>query len=122
MSEQNLSKIAVTTLADQALTSAQERVNTGFEGGRVTKTDLASWLIIQATSSLDETTVEEIRRTHFNQLAYLETLVKKLKVAGRDNLETIELATLQAMMGQQTAKRRPRSSRTEGVEEPSHTT
>ena len=108
MSETNLAKIAVTTSADNELTQALDRVNHDFEGGRVTKTDLASWLIQRAASTLDAPAIEEVQRAHFNQVVYLESLVRKLKSAGRDNLGSDELANLQAMLGQQTTKKRPK--------------
>jgi hypothetical protein len=108
MSETNLAKIAITASSDNDLSGALDRVNRDFEGGRVTKTDMASWLILRAISTLDEAAIEEIRKAHFNQVVYLESLVRKLKSAGRDNLGPEELATLQSMLGQQSTKRHSR--------------
>ena len=116
MSETTLAKIAITPSSDNDLCRALDRINQDFEGGRVTKTDLASWLIQKAAGTLDEPAIEEIRRAHFNQVVYLETLVKKLKASGRDNLGTEEKATLQAMLGQQTTKKRLRPTNSMGKE------
>lgn len=108
MSETNLAKIAITTSSDEALSRALEQVNQDFDGGRVTKTDFASWLLLRAANALDASAIEEVRKAHFNQIAYLETLVKKLKSSNRDNLGPEELATLQSMLGQVTTKKRNR--------------
>ena len=86
MSENNLAKIAISSSADEALVKSLERVNQNFEGGRVTKTDLASWLIQRASDSLTDAVIEEIHQAHFNQVVYLEALVKKLKASGGENL------------------------------------
>jgi hypothetical protein len=110
MSENNLAKIAITSSADSALSQALNRINLNFEGGRITKAGLASWLIQRAGADLDEHTIEEIRRAHFNQVAYLENLVKKLKSSDRDSLSTEEADTLQDMLGQG-SKKRPKSAR-----------
>lgn len=111
MNETNLAKIAITTTADEALSAALTRVNQGFKGGRITKTDMASWLVLQGAGALDESSIEEVRRAHFNQVVYLESLVKKLKSTGRDSLATEDLAALQAILGQQTTKKRQRPSK-----------
>jgi hypothetical protein len=111
MSENNLAKIAITTSADNQLSQALDRVNQGFEGGRVTKTDFASWLIQKTIGTLDDSGIDEVRRAHFNQVIYLEGLIRKLKAAGRDNLGVEEMAMLQAMVGQQTTKKRSRSAK-----------
>jgi hypothetical protein len=108
--ENTLAKIAISTASDEALSKSLERVNQNFDGGRVSKTDLASWFLIQGTKSLDDSSVEEIRQAHFNQVTYLETLVKKLKTTGRDSLAASEVATLQAMLSQQSTKKRGKTS------------
>ena len=111
MSENNLAKIAISSSADEALVKSLERVNQNFEGGRVTKTDLASWLIQRASDSLTDAVIEEIHQAHFNQVVYLEALVKKLKASGRENLGVEELSALQAILGQQSTKRRSRAAK-----------
>lgn len=111
MNEVNLSKITITSSSDQELGKALERVNQDFEGGRVTKTDLASWLISRGAITLDTTAVEEIRQAHFNQVAYLRALLKKLKAAGRSHLEGDESTALQSVLGAQPIKVKKKSSR-----------
>lgn len=109
MSKTALAKIAITSASDDALVVAINHVNQNFEGGRVTKTDLASWFIAKGATALSDTEVEDIRRAHFNQVVYLEALVKKLKSTGRENLGADELSALQGMLGQQTTKKRQKN-------------
>jgi hypothetical protein len=111
MSESQLAKIAVSTQADEALSKSLERVNTDFLGGRISKTDLASWFFIQGANQLNEEKIEEVRKAHFNQVVYLDGLVKKLKSEGKENLGPDEIAALQSMLSQQTAKKRVRGSK-----------
>lgn len=116
MSETQIAKIAITASSEAELSRALDRVNQDFEGGRITKADLASWLIQRGAGMLDEPALEEVRRAHFNQVVYLETLVKKLKSSGRDNLGAEEMATLQAMLGQQSTKKRQKTVRNDEKE------
>jgi hypothetical protein len=116
MSETTLAKIAVSSNADEALSKFLERVNQNFEGGRVTKTDLASWCILHVSESLTDSVIEEIHQAHFNQVVYLETLVRKMKASGRENLGPEELSALQALLGQQTTKKRGRAPKASGDE------
>lgn len=117
MSENSLAKIAISSSADEALSKSLEKVNLNFDGGRVTKVDLASWLIHYFTESLSDGLIQEIRRAHFNQVAYLEALVRKLKSAGRDSLNADEQSTLQELLGQQSTKRRVRAKSSEEAQD-----
>ena len=114
MSETTLAKIAVSSAADEALSKSLDRVNQNFEGGRVTKTDLASWYILHVAESLNDSVIEEIHQAHFNQVVYLETLVRKMKAAGRESFGPDELSALQVILGQQTTKKRGRAPKAQG--------
>jgi hypothetical protein len=114
MKEVNLAKVAITKRADESVDGALQRINEGFEGGRVSKTDLMSWAILRVVSDLDQTDIDEIRREHFNQAAYLDALVKRLKTTGRKELSDEERYQLRDLVvpGQhrEKTKRRPRNA------------
>jgi hypothetical protein len=106
--ETTLAKIAISVVADEALSSALGRVNQEFDGGRVNKTDVASWLILQGAQNLTQHEVDEIRRKHFNQVKYLESLLKRLKGSGRDTLTPAELDAVQNTFTQDFPKKKAR--------------
>jgi hypothetical protein len=106
--ENTLAKIAITSASDEALMKSLDRVNDGFEGGRVNKSDLASWLILRGINSLDSVGVEEVRKTHFSPVKYLEILLRKLKTSGREKMEPAEIERLQLLLGQGVARRQPK--------------
>jgi hypothetical protein len=109
-----LSKIAITESADQALAEALKKVNQDFNGGRITKTDLASWFVSQGLAGLNAERIEEVRQAHFNQVIYLDAIVKKLKSNGQDCLGPDEIAALSALLrNQDSGKRRGRKASTD---------
>ena len=83
-----LAKIAISQSSDEALSRFLETVNDGFEGGKVTKTELASWMIEKVAQTQNDSVVDDIRSTHFDRVSYLESLVKNLKRAGRRALSS----------------------------------
>lgn len=98
MKEMNLAKVAITKRADESVSGALQRINEGFEGGRVSKTDFMSWAILRFVSDLDEGGIVEIHREHFNQVAYLDGLVKRLKKTDRESLTEEERSNLRALL------------------------
>ena len=82
MSEVN-AKISVTKKSDEALDRMLSKVNDGFMGGRITKQQLASWLIERFEAKSFEKSIEVIRRENFDELAYLEGVLKTAKMKQR---------------------------------------
>ena len=106
MSEVQLAKITVTSSADTQLNQIIELVNRNFTAGRITKPDVASWLINRGAQGFDEAAVKSIQRAHFSQVTYLDSLVKKLKSTGQESLSPDELVEMQAMFNDLAAKKR----------------
>lgn len=94
MEKPTLAKIAIHLESDTALTQALEKVNHENTGGRITKTELASWIIMQNCKNLTKKVIDDVRAEHFDQVSYLEALVKKLKHTGRNSLSSEELEAL----------------------------
>jgi len=112
-----LAKIAITESADKSLAEALKIVNQDFSGGRITKTDLASWFMSQGLASLNAERIEEVRQAHFNQVIYLDAIVKKLKSSGQDCLGPDEIAALSTLLrNQDTSKRRGRKASTDDTQ------
>ena len=82
------SKIAVLPSAEEALDRMVKAANQDFLGGRITKHQLASWLITRFEGDLFKRNIESLRHDNFDQVAYLEAVTKKIKKAGKEGIET----------------------------------
>jgi hypothetical protein len=71
-------------------------VNDGFAGGRVSKTDLTTWIILDFEKYRIEDNLEKIRKDHFDQVAYLESVLKEMKLARKSGIATPHLRSLLA--------------------------
>ena len=91
-----LAKIAVTTEADRALEGMLTKVNAGFQGGKVGKQELASWAINHLAESGIDKCVEAIRAAHFDELAYLGSVMKELRAAKRGGGAAADIRTMLA--------------------------
>ena len=60
MKKQEVAKIAITSDADVALVQALEKVKSGNAGGRVTKLELATWLILKSAVDMNALAIDEI--------------------------------------------------------------
>ncbi len=91
-----LAKIAVTVEADQALDDMLIKVNTGFQGGKDGKQELASWAIKHLAESGIDGFVEAIRAAHFDELAYLGSVLKELRAARRNGRADADIRAMLA--------------------------
>ena len=80
-------RLAVTKEAEKALNDMMEKVNRGFEGGRISKLDMASWALIRLQSEMNEAMVQDVRSEHFDEVAALEAVLRKAKEQGRVSQE-----------------------------------
>ena len=102
-------KIAVTKDAEAVLIAALNRINAGFLGGKVSKLDLASWAILNALETMSDSMVEKIRKRFFNEVCYLEAVLKQTRASGQERLTAEQVAALQAMLNPKPEKvRKPK--------------
>lgn len=66
-----------------ALKAIIDKVNDGFNGGKVNQTEIANWIILRFQSELDESQIKEIRAEHFDEVAMLESILKQAKESGK---------------------------------------
>lgn len=102
-------RLTVSKSAEQALIAVLERVNDGFEGGRVNRTDLASWVLVQFAERVSDGDIREIRAEHFDELALLESIYKRARESGRVPAEF--RALLQSQIGLEPSSKKPSRSR-----------
>ena len=87
-------KISVLKQSDQAVDRMPLRVNESFTGGRVTKVDLVSWILLHFETHALDNSIEKIRKDHFDQVAYLESVIKEIKQARKTDSKTPDLSSL----------------------------
>ncbi len=95
MNEETVVKITVTKQAEEAVSHVVNKVNDGFDAGRVNRQDVTSWILTRFVETFSDIDVQQIRAAFFNEIALLEAILKRAKQNG--NLPP-ELKT--ALMGQ----------------------
>jgi hypothetical protein len=83
-----------------------EKVNDGFLGGKVTKLDLASWALHDALGNMTEATIDKIRKRFFNEVCYLEAVLKQTRANGQDKLTPEQILQLQGILSSKPEKGR----------------
>lgn len=80
---EEIQRITVSKEAQGALGNIVDRVNNGFDGGRVNRTQIANWILLRFNSEFDENQIKEIRAEHFDEMAMLEAILRKAKESGK---------------------------------------
>ncbi len=95
---EKIGKVQISKAADDALEAAVDAVNNGFNGGRVSKSDVATWVILRMVRDRADDIIDPIRKDHFDEVTYLEHVVREMKSAQRTGTgqDTSQLATLLA--------------------------
>lgn len=86
-------KILITEEADKHLEQMLQEVNQDFSSGRVKKTQLASWILTTFFEKSFAKQIKKIQAAHFDRIAHLKSLVKKLESSDSDDAD-IELSRL----------------------------
>lgn len=102
-------RLTVSKSAEQALMAILERVNDGFDGGRVNRTDLASWILVKFAERVSDADIREVRAEHFDEVALLESIYRRAKESGRVPAEL--RALLQSQIGLEPGPRKAARSR-----------
>jgi len=91
---QKLAKVSASPQADEALNRMLERVNDLYDGGRVAKSELLTWIVLRFESTSFANSIKAIRKAYFDDVAFCEQLLLKVKRARRDGASDEEVATL----------------------------
>lgn len=75
-------RVTVTKATDEVLTKIVDKINDGFEGGRINRSQAISWILAKFSEDMAEATVREIRANHFDEIALLSAMLKKAKKTG----------------------------------------
>ena len=74
-------KIQISKEADDALEAMVNAVNSGFNGGKVSKSEVGSWIILKMARDGVERIIDLIRKDHFDEVMYLQHVVREMKSA-----------------------------------------
>ena len=80
--EDALAKIAISREADRALMEVLDRVTDGFDAGKATKQDVASYMILRFAKDCAESDIHGIRALFFNPILLMEATLKRAKETG----------------------------------------
>jgi hypothetical protein len=81
--KEEISRVNISRHSDKALLDVIEQVNDGFTGGKVNKTQMANWIFKRFKDDLDDSIIKEIRADHFDEVAVLESILRKAKESGK---------------------------------------
>ncbi len=74
-------KVHLTSEADKDLSQMVKETNDGFTSGRLTKTQMLSWIVRNFRRKHFEKEKEQIRAEHFDKIAHLTSVIKAMKEA-----------------------------------------
>jgi hypothetical protein len=91
-------KVTVSKKSEKIVAELLARVNDGFEGGRLNRQDLISWILSKFAESCTDQEIRSIRADHFDEIMLLELSLKRFKQAGGLPPELRKLLIAQAGM------------------------
>ncbi len=78
----DLAKIAISREADAALVEIIEKINDGFDGGKATKQDVTSFIVLDFFKELSDSHIHKLRVSFFDPINMMEATLKKAKETG----------------------------------------
>lgn len=78
---EQIPKIHLSTQADEALDEMLTLTNKDFTSGRVKKTQLLSWIILDFYANRFAASLKKIRADHFDKIAHLRSIIKEIEAA-----------------------------------------
>lgn len=80
--QENNIKITVTKEAGEILAELVVKANEGFEGGRINRQNLASFIVEKFKASFSDKDLTQLRQLHYDDAAMLEAMYRKMKETG----------------------------------------
>lgn len=97
-------RLTINGVAEIALSRAMDRVNDGFQGGKINRNQLAVWAILKFAENLDEPEIKAIRAEHLDEFSAIDAVLRRAKEAGQ--LPSELRAFIQKQMGFDEAPKR----------------
>jgi len=111
----DLYRVTVNREGERALAAIVERVNDGFIGGRVNRTQVASWVLIKFSENTSENEINQIRAEHFDEIAVLECILRQAKESGQVPPEFKSLLQKRVSIGDNQKKRITKKALTNNI-------
>lgn len=80
--QENHIKITVTKEAGEILAELVVKANEGFEGGRINRQNLASFIVEKFKAGFSDKDLVQLRQLHYDDAAMLEAMYRKMKETG----------------------------------------
>ena len=80
--QENNIKITVTKEAGEILADLVVKANEGFEGGRINRQNLASFIIEKFKASFSDKDLILLRQSHYDDASMLEAMYRRMKDTG----------------------------------------
>ena len=68
-------RVSINKQAADSLDSMIAKANNGFEGGQITKSDIANRIVVEAAKAFSEADVKALRSIHFDERRMLQALL-----------------------------------------------
>lgn len=75
-------KITINKEAGEILADLVVKANEGFEGGKINRQDLASYIIEKFKANYSDKDLMQLRNLHYDDAAMLEAMYRKMKETG----------------------------------------
>lgn len=75
-------RILISQDASRSLDVVSAKIADGFEGGRISRPQIVSWILLRFSERLASDDIAAIRMAYFDRIAYLEALLKRAKETG----------------------------------------
>lgn len=77
-----ITRLVVTKEAEVAVGAVMDAVNDGFDAGRATKIEVASYMLLWFKNNVPDDVKLSLRMTLANEMTMLESVVKKARISG----------------------------------------
>lgn len=76
-SDEDQYRVVISSEVNGALENLVKRVNDGFDGGEIAKSDVANFMIVNSWKSFSDSDVKTLRALHFDEKKMLRSILKQ---------------------------------------------
>ncbi|MBL7554884.1 MAG: hypothetical protein JNM24_03610 [Bdellovibrionaceae bacterium] len=111
----DLAKIAISREADLGLGDIISKINDGFDGGKITKQLVTSYIVLDFQKRLNDSELLKIRQLFFDPFVMMEATLKKAKETGILPESVRDVLYQEFVNHYQSGKKQKKSLKTEGI-------